>query len=147
MDTFGIDPRSRVHNSRITHQNFGPTRAAVAARTKTPVVTVFASDPVSSGQIESLSHPGHNVTGVSILSASIEPKRIGLMHDLLPQATAFGALLNPKTPTLTGQIADIQTAAHALGIETRRDRRPQNNAIDLGCVKTCTRQACPELSS
>jgi len=62
------------------------------------------------------------VTGVSILSASIEPKRIGLMHGLLPQATAFGALLNPKTPTLTGQIADIQTAAHALGI--RDPKRP-----------------------
>jgi putative ABC transport system substrate-binding protein len=92
-------------------------RAAVAAGTKLPVVTVFASDPVSSGLIDSLSHPGHNVTGVSILSASIEAKRIGLMHDVLPQATAFGALLNPKTPTFAGQVADIQTAARALGIE------------------------------
>jgi putative tryptophan/tyrosine transport system substrate-binding protein len=82
-------------------------------------VTVFASDPVSSGLIESLSHPGHNVTGVSILSASIEPKRIGLLHDLLPQSMAFGALLNPRTPTFTGQLADIQTAAHGLGVEIK----------------------------
>jgi putative ABC transport system substrate-binding protein len=91
-------------------------RAAVAAGTTTPVVTVFASDPVRNGLIESLSHPGHNVTGVSILSATIEAKRIGLMHDLLPQAAAFGALLNPKTPTFAGQLADIQAAAHGAGV-------------------------------
>jgi putative tryptophan/tyrosine transport system substrate-binding protein len=91
-------------------------RAAVAAGAKTPVVTVFASDPVSSGMIESLSHPGHNVTGVSILSASIEPKRIGLMHDLLPQSTAFAALLNPATPTFAEQLAAVQAAAHGIGV-------------------------------
>ena len=94
-------------------------RAVVAAGTKKPVVTIFASDPVSSGQIDSLSHPGHNVTGVSILSASIEAKRIGLMHDLLPQSQAFGALLNPRTPTFAEQLADIDTAARGLGIEIK----------------------------
>ena len=92
-------------------------RAAVAAGAKIPVVTVFASDPVRSGMIESLSHPGHNVTGVSILSASIEPKRIGLMHDTLPQSTAFAALLNPANPTYAEQIAAVQAAAHGIGVE------------------------------
>ena len=91
-------------------------RAAVAATTKIPVVTVFASDPVNSGLIGSLSHPGGNVTGVSILSASIEPKRIGLLHELMPQATRFGALLNPKTPTYAEQLAAIETAARSLNI-------------------------------
>ncbi len=94
-------------------------RAVVGLKTKTPIVAVFASDPVSSGMIESLSHPGHNVTGVSILSASIEPKRIGLMHDLLPQAKVFAVLLNPATPTFAEQRETIQAASHALGIETR----------------------------
>jgi len=105
-------------------------RAVVAAGTKKPVVTVFASDPVRSGQIDSLSHPGHNVTGVSILSASIETKRIGLMHDLLPQAAAFGALLNPKTPTFTEQLADIRSAAHALGIDIKPFEAPGDQELE-----------------
>jgi putative ABC transport system substrate-binding protein len=94
-------------------------RAAVAAGAKIPVVTVFASDPVSSGLIKSLSHPGNNVTGVSILSASIEPKRIGLMHDLLPQSTAFAVLLNPATPTYAEQFAAAQSAAYSIGVEMK----------------------------
>jgi putative tryptophan/tyrosine transport system substrate-binding protein len=105
-------------------------RAVVAAGTKKPVVTVFASDPVSSGQIDSLSHPGHNVTGVSILSASIEPKRIGLMHDLLPRATTFAALLNPKTPTFAGQVADIQVAARDVGIDIKPFEAASDQDID-----------------
>jgi putative ABC transport system substrate-binding protein len=94
-------------------------RAALAATTKKPVVVIFGSDPVANHLIDSLSHPGHNLTGVSVLSASIEPKRIGLMHDILPQAKVFGALLNPSTPTYAGQLRDIATAASAIGIEVK----------------------------
>jgi ABC-type uncharacterized transport system substrate-binding protein len=92
-------------------------RAVVAATATLPVVTVFASDPVSSGLIDSLSHPGHNVTGVSILSASIEPKRIGLLHDVLPQMKTFGVLLNPATPTFAQQLDDIRTASRVLDLD------------------------------
>lgn len=105
-------------------------RAAVAAGTKTPVVTIFASDPVSSGLIDSLSHPGHNVTGVSILSASIEAKRIGLLHDLLPQSTTFAALLNPRTPTFSGQFADIQAAARVAGIEIQSFKAASDQELE-----------------
>jgi putative tryptophan/tyrosine transport system substrate-binding protein len=105
-------------------------RAAVAASTKIPVVTVFASDPVTSGLIGSLSHPGRNVTGVSALSASIESKRIGLMHELLPQVAVFSALLNPETPTFAEQRADIQKAAHALGLEIEVLEAADDHALD-----------------
>jgi putative ABC transport system substrate-binding protein len=94
-------------------------RAAMAATTTTPVVVIFGSDPVANHLVDSLSHPGHNLTGVSVLSASIEPKRISLMHDLLPQAKVFGALLNPSTPTYAEQLRDIATAASAIGIEVK----------------------------
>jgi putative tryptophan/tyrosine transport system substrate-binding protein len=105
-------------------------RVAAAAGARTPVVTVFTSDPVSSGMIESLSHPGHNVTGVSILSASIEPKRIGLMHDLLPQSKSFAALLNPGTPTFAEQLAAVQTAAHGIGIEIKSFKANSDQDIE-----------------
>ena len=94
-------------------------RAAMAASTKAPRIVIFGSDPVRNGLVESLSHPGHNLTGASILSTSIEPKRIGLMHDLWPQAKAFGALLNPASPTYAEQLGDIERAAGAIGIEIK----------------------------
>jgi putative ABC transport system substrate-binding protein len=92
-------------------------RAAIAASAKMPLVTIFGADPVRNGLVDSLSRPGRNLTGVSVLSASIEPRRIGLMHDLWPQAKAFGALLNPATPTYAEQLGDIQAAAREIGIE------------------------------
>jgi putative ABC transport system substrate-binding protein len=105
-------------------------RAVLAVSTKVPVVTVFASDPVTSGLIDSLSHPGRNVTGASILSASIEPKRIGLMHDRLPKAAVLGALLNPKTPTFAEQRADVLKAAHALGLEIEAFEASDDRALE-----------------
>ena len=94
-------------------------RAAIAMSAKLPVVAIFGADPVRNGLVDSLSHPGHNFTGVSVLSTSIEPKRIGLMHDLWPQAKAFGALLNPATPTYAEQLGDIEAAAREVGIEIK----------------------------
>jgi len=122
-------------------------RAAVAAGTKTPAVTVFSSDPVSSGLVDSLSRPGRNVTGVSILSASIEAKRIGLLHDLLPQSTTFGALLNPATPTFAAQLADIQTAAHGLGIEIKPFKAPTDQDIETAFSTVEQQRIAPLLVS
>jgi len=122
-------------------------RAAVAAGTKTPAVTVFSSDPVSSGLVDSLSRPGRNVTGVSILSASIEAKRIGLLHDLLPQSTTFGALLNPATPTFAEQLADIQTAAHGLGIEIKPFKAPTDQDIETAFSTVEQQRIAPLLVS
>lgn len=82
-------------------------------------MVIFGGDPVRSGVVDSLSHPGHNLTGVSVLSTSIESKRIGLMHDLWPQAKAFGALLNQAAPTYLEQLGDIEKAAAVIGIEIK----------------------------
>jgi putative tryptophan/tyrosine transport system substrate-binding protein len=114
-------------------------RTAVAAKTKTPIVTVFASDPVSSGMIESLSHPGHNVTGVSIQSASIEPKRIGLLHDVLPQAKAFGVLLNPATPTFAKQLDDVEAACRGIGLEAKPSQASNDGELEAA-FEAITRQ-------
>jgi putative ABC transport system substrate-binding protein len=105
-------------------------RAAKAATTTIPLVTVFGTDPVKSGLIVSLSHPGGNVTGISNLSTAIEPKRIGLLHELVPQATAFGALLNPDVPTFGDQLADIQAAAKTTGVELHAFRARTDRDIE-----------------
>jgi putative ABC transport system substrate-binding protein len=105
-------------------------RAAKDATTTIPVVTFFSSDPVKSGLIGSLSHPGGNVTGVSNLSTAMEPKRVGLLHELIPQAKAFGALLNPDFPTFADQLRDIQEAAQTAGLELHAFRASTDRDIE-----------------
>ena len=105
-------------------------RAAKAATTTIPVVTVFSTDPVKSGLIASLGHPGGNITGISNLSTAMEPKRISLLHELVPQATAFGALLNPDFPAFADQLADIQAAAKTTGVELHMFRAGTDRDIE-----------------
>jgi len=106
-------------------------RAARAATTTIPVVTLFSSDPVKSGLIGSLSNPGGNVTGISNLSTAMEPKRVGLLHELMPQAKAFGALLNPDFPTFADQLRDIQQAAQSAGLELHAFRASNDRDIEV----------------
>jgi putative ABC transport system substrate-binding protein len=90
--------------------------AAKAATTTIPIVFQVAVDPVQFGLIASLSRPGGNLTGVSNLNISIWPKRVQLIHELVPAATAIGTLLNPKNPNAEALLGDLQGAAAALGL-------------------------------
>jgi len=105
-------------------------RAAKAATATVPIVAAFSSDPVKSGLVASLSHPGGNVTGVSNLSASIEAKRLGLLHELAPQAKIFAALFNPDFPTFDDQRADTVAAAQSAGIDIRIFRASTEGEIE-----------------
>jgi putative ABC transport system substrate-binding protein len=88
--------------------------AAKAATSSIPIV--FAStDPIKSGLVASLNRPGGNATGVYILNADLEPKRLGLLHELLPGTALFGALLNPKFPPAAQQGLELAEAARTVG--------------------------------
>jgi putative tryptophan/tyrosine transport system substrate-binding protein len=80
---------------------FGGTAAlpAKAATTTIPIVFSTGSDPVALGLVVSLSRPGANLTGSAILAAELEPKRLQLLHELLPKATLFGVLADPASPS------------------------------------------------
>jgi putative tryptophan/tyrosine transport system substrate-binding protein len=95
-----------------------PVRAAKAASATTPIVFETGGDPVSAGLVASLNRPGGNATGVAILSPELEPKRLGLLHDLLPKATRFAALMNPSTASaiaVESRVSQLRTAAAAIG--------------------------------
>jgi putative ABC transport system substrate-binding protein len=93
--------------------------AAKRASSTIPIVFVIGGDPVRLGLAASLARPGGNATGMTIISADLAPKRLGLLRELVPNATALAALTNPNTPEGRGQASDMLTAALALGIKLR----------------------------
>jgi putative tryptophan/tyrosine transport system substrate-binding protein len=98
------------------------TPAAVAAKGSTrtvPIVFETAGDPVALRLVASLNRPEGNVTGVTQLSSASVPKRVGLLHELVPTAKVVGLLLNPNDPKAEIQSREVETAARALrlGVE------------------------------
>jgi putative ABC transport system substrate-binding protein len=95
-------------------------RVAVIAAGTTPGAIVFQAgvDPVEAGLVASLSRPGGNVTGVTTLSIEVGPKRLELLHELVPKATVIALLVNPTNRTLAETMSrDLQAAAHTLGLQ------------------------------
>ena len=91
--------------------------AAKAASSTMPIVFV-TGDPVKAGLVASYSRPGGNATGINLLTTTMEPKRVGILHDLMPQASTIAVLVDPRFPTAGMQSRDIEEAAHAIGIQT-----------------------------
>jgi putative ABC transport system substrate-binding protein len=104
--------------------------AAKAATATIPIVSTFITDPVGSGLVASLNRPGGNVTGISLLTATLEAKRLGLLHDLLPLAATVGVLLNPNNPAAASQLSDMQEAARAIGLQLDVLRASTDREID-----------------
>ena len=91
--------------------------AAKAATTTTPIVFTTGGDPVQMGLVASLSRPGGNLTGVTQMNAEIAPKRLVLVHELVPTATTIAILVNPTSPIAEPQVRELQAAARTLGLQ------------------------------
>jgi putative ABC transport system substrate-binding protein len=89
--------------------------AAKAATTTVPVAFAIGGDPVRFGFVTSLSRPGGNMTGVSLLVTQMETKRLGLLRALVPNAELIAILLNPNNPVATDEMREVQEAARAFG--------------------------------
>ena len=97
----------------------GPAaRAAKAATATIPIVFAAGFDPVEAGLVASPNRPGGNLTGVTILDVELGPKRLELLHELIPTTTVIAALVNPSDPAraeITSRT--LQAAAHTLGLK------------------------------
>jgi putative ABC transport system substrate-binding protein len=96
------------------------SRAAKAATSTIPIVFIGGSDPVLGGLVSSLNRPGGNITGVSLLAADLETKRIGLLREIIPQNTVIGALIDRTDPIVypESEISqqELQAAARRLNV-------------------------------
>jgi putative tryptophan/tyrosine transport system substrate-binding protein len=90
---------------------------AKAATTTIPIVFGFGADPVETGLVSSLDHPGGNITGVTSMIVDIGSKRLGLLRDLLPTATRVAVLVGPNddATVVKSMIADVRGAAIPIG--------------------------------
>src|SRR5262249_7350897 len=131
----------------------GGEPAALAAKSATstiPIVFVVGGDPVKEGLVTSFNLPGGNSTGVSILTTTLEPKRLGLLRELVPATATIGALVNPSYPLYESQLRDVQEAARVLALplvvlpaNTDREIEASFETVDQRRISSLTVAAAP----
>ena len=116
-------------------------RAAKNATSTTPVVFTMVSDPVGAGFVASLPRPGGNLTGFSDIAIELEPKRVELLSELVPQAGVIALLVNPKFPAAERIIEDAREAARAKGLQLQILKAGTESEIDAAFPSVIQLQA------
>ncbi len=111
----------------------GGSATALAAKTATstiPIVFAIGGDPVAMGLVANLGRPGGNATGIYFLTSALEPKRVGLLRDLVPKAALIGVLFNPTMAVASAQTKDVEDAARSVGQRIHIVRATSEREID-----------------
>jgi putative ABC transport system substrate-binding protein len=117
LPTLAVD-LVRLRVSVIAATTTPAALAAKAATTAIPVVFFVAGDPMELGLVASVNRPGGNLTGMTTLSLEVGPKRLELLHQMVPTATNVGLLVNPTSRSLAeAQTRDLRTAARSFGLQ------------------------------
>ena len=130
---------SALANDLVSHQVAviaanGGSRSALAAKAATakiPIVFTFGDgDPVKHGLVESINHPGRNITGVTMIAGLLEPKRLELLRELVPTVTVVHILVNPNNGGVLQDIPTVAAAAGKLGLEFQVVQAGTESEID-----------------
>jgi putative ABC transport system substrate-binding protein len=101
----------------VTNGGSPPALAAKAATAAIPIVFMTGADPVKSGLVASLNRPGGYATGVAALAVDLLPKRLELLHEMVPGATAMALLINPANSGTETVAQELQAAARTFGVQ------------------------------
>jgi putative ABC transport system substrate-binding protein len=115
-----------------------PTVIALAAKTATsttPIVFGVGDDPVKLGLVASLARPGGNATGINYFSQELVPKRLALLHELVPKATRIAVIVNPTIPTAEPMLRDVRAAARALGLQIQELKASTSGEIETAFAR------------
>ena len=104
--------------------------AAKAATATLPIVFTVGSDPVEMGLVASLSRPGGNLTGTTIMGVDLGPKRLDLVRQLVPKALRIAILSNPTFPMASAEVREVEDAALRLAIEVNVWNASTESEID-----------------
>jgi putative tryptophan/tyrosine transport system substrate-binding protein len=117
LPTLAADLTSRRVALIISTGGIVAARAAKAATSDIPVVFASGDDPVRFGVVASLSRPGANVTGVTIMSSALVAKRLDMVRELRPASQRLGLLVNTRNPNADANVRDASDAAQTLGYD------------------------------
>jgi putative ABC transport system substrate-binding protein len=125
----------------VTSAGFQAAQAAQAATSAIPVVFATASDPVQDGLVSSINRPGGNSTGAYLLNNSLAPKRLEILHQLVPNADVVGFLINPSSETAEKQIGEALAAARSIGVRLVVLRASASSDIDAAFAALAQQRA------
>jgi putative ABC transport system substrate-binding protein len=107
-----------VHRKASVIVTDGPGAAVAKAITSTtPIIFFLGSDPVKLGIVSSLDHPGGNLTGITTMNTPVGPKRLELLHELVPTTKRIAVLIHPTGPSAKPLLNELQPAAQSLGVD------------------------------
>ncbi len=115
-------------------------RAAKAATTTIPVVFETGANPVQAGLVVSLSRPEGNITGVTSLNVEVGPKRLELLHELVPAAKAIGVLVNPANSNSVAAGKELEPVAPKLGLELHALSASQDTDLETAVATLAERR-------
>ena len=114
-----------------------PAALAAKAATKTiPIVFETGADPVQLGLVTSLNEPGSNVTGITQLNLEVSPKRLELLHEIMPAARVMALLVNPRNPAVAEATTNqMQAAARMLGLDLQVLHASNDDEVEAAFAK------------
>jgi putative tryptophan/tyrosine transport system substrate-binding protein len=101
----------------IVVQDLPSAKGAQAATSTIPIVFGVGGDPVRAGLVASLNHPGGNLTGMTRMNLELVPKRLQILHELVPAARTLALLVNADNHNAMGSVGDMQEGARSIGIQ------------------------------
>jgi ABC-type uncharacterized transport system substrate-binding protein len=119
----------------------GGIQAAKSATATIPIVFFGGRDLVATGLVTSLARPGGNLTGISIMAPELNPKRLDLLSELVPQAGVIAVLVNPNIAAVEPMVRDLQETARARGVQLVVLNAGGESEIDAAFATLVQRQA------